>query len=376
MRVLVVSKTIDREKIAKVRARCLPEYCERGYDFRFASELLQTDIVSFNPHVVLNEDDISGTPGEIASIINKKFSRLIIRTDGPQSLVSIFTPTYKTPTKWLERARKSVLAQSYSNTEWIIYDDTPDLSIWPELVDMTGKDPRIRAYRSTRNSGCVGETKRNACGLCRGSILLELDHDDELTTDCVKNIVAAFEKHPDSGFAYTNWAEVLNDRPRPLHPEGSGYGYAYYRKAINNGVWHDTVVSPPINSKTIRYINACPNHARAWKTDAYWKAGGHNPQLDVGDDYDLVARTFLTTRMIHVDCFGYIQHYHGQNTQNETVDEIQRVCTMAIEAYEPQIKTRFADLGVNDYALDERGNLDLTIMKESGNCTANYIFTP
>ena len=39
---------------------------------------------------------------------------------------SIITPIYKTPTQNLQRLYNSLLAQTYSNWEWIVYDDSPE----------------------------------------------------------------------------------------------------------------------------------------------------------------------------------------------------------------------------------------------------------
>jgi hypothetical protein len=132
---------------------------------------------------------------------------------------------------------------------------------------------------------------------------------------------------------------------------------------------------PEINAKTVRHIVGMPNHVRAWRTSAYHAAGGHNSEVHVADDYELCIRTFLTTRMVHVKRFGYIQYLstEGSNTQRLRNREIQRLVNAFAAKYEPQIHARFEELGVNDFIHTGSGlNWD-TVVPESGR-TANLDF--
>ena len=53
--------------------------------------------------------------------------------------------------------------------------------------------PVLRRYRQDSRNGYIGATKRYAAGLCTGEILVEVDHDDDLTPDCLEKIVNAFQ---------------------------------------------------------------------------------------------------------------------------------------------------------------------------------------
>jgi hypothetical protein len=101
-----------------------------------------------------------------------------------------------------------------------------------------------------------------------------------------------------------------------------------------------------------------PNHARAWTREAYFAAGGHNPEVHVADDYELCIRTFLTTRMIHVKRLGYIQHIStsGSNTQRVRNKEIQRLVRYFAYEYDTEIHERFEELEVDDYIWTVAGN--------------------
>ena len=265
-------------------------------------------------------------------------------------LVSVFTPAYRSGDR-IERAFESLLAQTYTNWEWVVYDDSPDDETWQRLCALRARDARVHIFRSDRNCGRIGEVKRRCCGLARGSVLVELDHDDELTPWCLSQLVAAFDAVPEAGFAYTDCAEVRDDGTNVAYGESFAFGFGSYRvEQFRDRDWW-VAISPSLNSKTIRHIVGVPNHARAWRRNAYEAAGGHSSEVHVGDDYELLLRTFLTTRMVHVHTFGYIQYHDGDegNTQRRRNREIQRAVGLFADRYESRIRQRLDELRSPDF---------------------------
>ena len=59
-------------------------------------------------------------------------------------------------------------------------------------------------------------------------------------------------------------------------------------------------ITPDINALSIRHIVAEPNHVRCWKKEFYHKIGGHNIELSVLDDMDLLIRTFYMVKMCKI----------------------------------------------------------------------------
>lgn len=273
-----------------------------------------------------------------------------------QPLISVFTPTYKTGDK-IERPFRSLLAQSYSNWEWVVLDDSPDDgATFAELCALGQRDHRISVHRPDRPCGIIGRVKRRACGLCRGQILLELDHDDELAPDALEHLVAAAAKHPEAGFFYSDCAEIFLDGTPATYAEGWGMGFGSYRSELHQGRALKVTNYPPINPRTLRHIVGVPNHYRAWRTDTYWRIGGHSPDIHVCDDYEIILRTFLATRMCHVRKLGYIQWHNtmpnqpnASNTQRTRNKEIQRLSDAFMIRYNRQIHDRLLELGVPDW---------------------------
>ncbi len=402
IRVLAIGPASYAEKLKTVRCDWFPNQAEKEFQWlhRTDESRLDTDLVEYRPHVIVIEPVKIGAPdqypelsamsiavrGRVIASLDKPAEQLahdiLANITGPlmterfvgEPLVSVFTPTYATPKEAFLRAYESLKAQSYTHWEWVIYDDSSHM---PRVIKEL-EDCRVRVYSSVQHSGSIGEVKRNACGLCRGKILVELDHDDELTPDCLKHLVAAFQQHPDAGFAYSDGILWQDDKNAACARYGEGWGFQYgaYRLGEYHGQPCDVTVTPPINAKTIRYITAAPNHVRAWRAAAYWAAGGHNPSWDVADDYELLVRTFLTTRMIHIQHCGYVQHFHGDNSQSSRLAEIQRLTTLAEAAYEQRIHERLLALGAPDFAKQPDGSVNMEAPAPSVPHHCQYDYEP
>jgi glycosyltransferase involved in cell wall biosynthesis len=270
-----------------------------------------------------------------------------------QPLVSVFTPTYRSGDRFL-RPLVSMKDQSYRNWEWIVWDDSDDDGLTAAMVQAHANlDHRIKLIRPPRHTGVIGEVKYNACALSKGAILVELDHDDELTADALELVVSAYKKYPDAGFYYTDYAEV-DPHLNPLtYPNGWGFGLGRYRKEMFRGRELDVAQTPGISPKTIRHLVAAPNHLRAWRRDVYFKIGGHNREIHVADDFEIMLRTFLATKMVHIPRLGYVQYEDGKTTQRVRNKDIQRHVRFLRWRYDRKIHERFLELGVDDYIWNE-----------------------
>ena len=276
-------------------------------------------------------------------------------------LVTIFTPTYR-PGSRIRRALHSVLDQTYVNWEWILVDDSDDGGrTFEMLTGLAQTDHRIQVFKAWTHSGTIGQLKRWACSLGSGQVLVELDHDDALTNDALELVVRGFQQFPEAGFLYTDCAEVYEDGTNVTYREGWAFGYGAYTDVEYGGRLYKSGSGGNINAKTIRHVVAAPNHLRAWRKTVYDAIGGHNPRLHVADDYELVVRTFLATRMIRVPKLGYIQH-RSHSAQAVRNGDIQRHVRAIRTHYDRQIHERLLGLGCQDFSWDEgRGCSDYTL---------------
>ena len=317
--------------------------------------------------------------GEIAYVSSMNY----ILEANNKKLVSFFTPIYNTGEK-LRRTYEAVAKQSYTNWEWVLVNDSTDggrtLKIAEEISNL---DPRVKIYDFREKSkGIIGESKYRCAMMCRGDILVEIDHDDYIMPDSAKVLLEAFEKFPDAGFAYTDCVEITEDWRTLKYNDGFCFGYGKYRSEFTMGVNMDVNCSPNINPKTIRHIVGIPNHIRCWKRETYLKIGGHNRRLSIADDYELIIRTFLETRFIRIVKNCYLQFIYNSDTESNTHElsraDIQRRVRTIQDFYNTQINRRFKELGIDDYPYNENPSNPLMVPSrfEENEGASNYNYYP
>ena len=268
-------------------------------------------------------------------------------------LVTVFTPAYKTGEK-IYRPFLSLQQQTYTNWEWIIVDDSDDDGkTFKMLGDLAEKDHRIQVFKPGEHSGIIGKIKNWACSLGKGHILVELDHDDELTDYALDYVVKGFKQFPGAGFLYTDCAEVFEDGTNFSYRDGWAFGYGSYTDVEYKGKLYKSGSGSNINAKTIRHIISTPNHVRAWRKAFYDSIGGHNKELHVADDYEIMVRTFLKTRMVRVPKLCYLQ-YIGNTAQQVRNKDIFRHVRSIKDHYDRMIHDRFLELGCGDFIWDEK----------------------
>lgn len=277
----------------------------------------------------------------------------ILNNDSSQ-LISYFTPIYNTGEKLL-KTYESLKNQTYNNWEWVLVNDSTDGGKTLKIAEGIAKtDTRVKVYDFREKSGgIIGESKYRAATLCRGYLLAELDHDDYLTPDCTEYLHKASQQHTEIGFFYTDNAECDESWNSLKYPDGFAFGYGKYERVDVNGFNFDSCIAPPINPKTIRHIVGVPNHIRAWRRDVYFKIGGHNRDLAIADDYELLVRTFLGTLMMRIPKMCYVQFIYnntsGRNTHDLSRADIQRRVRTIMYHYNDRIAKRFGELGLDDY---------------------------
>jgi glycosyltransferase involved in cell wall biosynthesis len=289
-------------------------------------------------------------------IFSTDIRRILTPEDKSRTLVlSAFTTSYKSKHR-IQRPYRSLLAQTYNNWEWVIFDDTdPDTpegkENWDALVKIANSDPRIRIYRSYKNSGIIGEVKAQAAGLCRGDIFIEIDHDDDLVPDLFRWLVDARKEFPNAGFFYSDCCEIFESgKPGGYHGDW-GLGYAHhFGDLVDNPVtgkksWVWAHRTPDINAQTISGLIGLPNHVRAWTRECYYDIGGYNPHLPIVDDFDLMLKTFLKYEIVHIPKMGYLQYSNegGSNFTKIRNAEIQKHVKGVRNYYHRFISKRIED---------------------------------
>jgi O-antigen biosynthesis protein len=254
-------------------------------------------------------------------------------------MISICTPTYNTPPHILARTWASLKSQTHTDWEWVVWDDSTNEDTWRQLWGFAADERyRLVAHRSmTPTRGNIGKIKRKAFMSAEGDILVELDHDDELTPDALERIAHEFTK-PEVGFVYSDWCEINESGQSCRYPEGWAFGFGsdYWDK--QNNVW--AMSAPPLNATTMKHIVSAPNHVRSWRSSTYRELGGHNSSLPVADDYELCVRTFLHTQCVHIPKMLYKQHISSKTAQRQMNSQIQELVSLTSLQFKDLIDDR------------------------------------
>ncbi len=295
---------------------------------------------------------------------------------------SIITPTHL-KNSFLNQVYESLVAQTYENWEWVIYlngvkDDLDALENYTEglsklpLNEAIKIDPRVRIVVSNEINSKIGFNKNKAFHLGTGDVLVEVDHDDMLTPDCLEELHKAF-KDPAVGFVYSN--SITYHVNNEFTPYDAYYGWTY-KKVMWRDKEHYSMNSFAPTSHSMAYIWYAPDHVRAWRKSVYVSIGGHNVNLDVCDDHELVIRTYLTAKMHHINKPLYVYRITGNNTWLERNQAIQDTTRELFKQYAWDLackdaKDRGLDIVELGGGINPRAGCNINIDLEDGNITAD-----
>lgn len=192
----------------------------------------------------------------------------------PRPRFSIVVPTYNTPVKLLARLLASVQAQWYSEWELIFADDA---STAVETRGFLGalNDQGIMTVFGETNAGISAATN---LGLeqATGDFVVFLDHDDELTEDCLFELACSIA-HWDADFIYSDEDKIA--------PDGS------LTEPFFKPDWSpDTLMST---------MYTC--HVSCVRRQLLEELGGLRSEYDGAQDWDLTLRVAeKTDKIVHI----------------------------------------------------------------------------
>ena len=269
-------------------------------------------------------------------------------------MVSVFTAAHETGRN-IALPLDSLLSQTSRDWEWVVVDDSTGWETADLLEGFAASSALAGRLRVERHSsgGSIGSSKAAAAALCRGDVLLELDHDDQLLPTAVADVAAAFARRSDVDFVYSDWIDRVEDASGSyedveLYPPGWAFGFGSYAYDLIDGAYVPVALAPAITTETVRHIVSMPNHLRAWRTSAYRRIGGHDPSIPVGDDYELLVRTFLSCRMARIPWPLYVQHHAStpSSASRRRNAEIQQRVAQAAAASREAVDARCEQLGL------------------------------
>jgi glycosyltransferase involved in cell wall biosynthesis len=264
------------------------------------------------------------------STLNYGYMTLITeKAENLRPIFSLFTTCFNSYDK-IYRAYNSIKSQTLKDWEWVILDDSPNDEHFQFLRKTFADDCRIRLYKRSENNGSIGNVKNEAVLLCRGKYVLEMDHDDELLPDCLSDATIVFESDPNVGFVYMDFANVYEDWSNFNYGDFFALGYSGYYCQKYKNQWVYVCSTPNINNITLSHIVGVPNHPRIWRKDTLIKIGNYSEFLPISDDYEVLLRTAVHTKMAKVNKLSYIQYMNRGNNNFSLIrnSEINRLCRL------------------------------------------------
>jgi glycosyltransferase involved in cell wall biosynthesis len=230
--------------------------------------------------------------------------------------LSVITPTHDV--RHLASAYASLRNQTHTEWEWIVAVNGG--ATYDQVAAIIKGDARVAIARiATAAPTSIGAIKHKAFMLGTGEALVELDHDDMLTSDALAEIAHAFAE-PSVGFVYSNSADFFPNGNGHWYPDWQRNGWRYRQGMLGAHPINECVAFKP-SASSLSTILYAPNHVRAWRRDFYRAIGGHDPAMPIADDHELLVRTYLRGRMHHIDRCLYLYRM-GANTFSGRIDEI------------------------------------------------------
>ena len=221
-------------------------------------------------------------------------------------VISILTPLYNTPQKYLERFLSSVQGQTCGAWQLCLADasDEAHAYVGQTVRRLAAADPRIR-YIKIENGGIAANTNR-AAALVDGEYLALADHDDELAPHAVytmgKAILAGAKDGVKPQFLYSDEALFLRT-PKDAHVAHFKPDYAP------------------------EYLMACNYicHLAVFTRALFEAVGGERPECDGAQDHDLFLRMIdemqrrnASAAPVHIPQVLYYWRVHAASTSGGT----------------------------------------------------------
>lgn len=201
--------------------------------------------------------------------------RTLLQVMRYKPVISILTPVYNTPERWLRRMIDSVLDQQYPHWELCIADDhSTSAHVRSILEEYKARDSRIKvAFRDT--NGHIARATNTALELATGEFIALLDHDDELTPDALLENAVAINESPSLDFIYSDEDKIDED-----------------------GICTDAFFKPDWSPD---YMLTCMYtcHLGVYRTALAREMGGFRQEVNGAQDYDLALRIVAQTDRIH-----------------------------------------------------------------------------
>ena len=212
-------------------------------------------------------------------------------------ITSIITRT-KNRNLLLERAIKSVLAQTSNNYEHIILNNGGNQQ---EVNNLLAKypDPKRKIIHNKKSVN-ISSALNQAIMASSGEYIAILDDDDSWMSERIEKVSEYFDRHNDKDCVAVQMDRIIEDiKGDTIHE-------------IRRDPWYEGVLEVSLYDQLLdNYLsNGCINYRR----DLYNELGGYDESLDVIEDWDFAIRLLLRQDVSFIK--GTLTNYHQRPDMN------------------------------------------------------------
>lgn len=202
--------------------------------------------------------------------------------------ISVITPLFNTPVKFLKAMIESVRGQTYRNWELCMIDfsSTDNHEVQEICESYAAKDRRIVFRRDPDNKG-ISENTNECLELASGEYIAMLDHDDLLHPSAFYEVVKAINEEG-SDFIYTDEIKFEDNLQNVFAPN----------------------FKPDFSEEELRVHNyIC--HLNVYKRTLLDKVGEYRKECEGSQDHDMVLRlTEVAKKITHIPKILYYWRVH------------------------------------------------------------------
>ena len=228
-----------------------------------------------------------------------------IRSTSLRHLVSLVIPVYNRD-KYLKATIDSILAQTHTNFELVIWDDGSTDDSLAIANEYARKDSRIKVFTAD-NTG-QGAALVNAIASTKGKYLGTVDSDDLLHPEALFKTFEVLESDSSIGMVYTD--HLVIDESGKAQGLGKRCSIPYSKERL--------------------LVDFMTFHFRLMRRDVYDAVGGIDANLGTAEDYDLCLRLSEVTKIEHLAEPLYYYRWHLDNISNTSQLEQVKCSTIAV----------------------------------------------
>lgn len=211
--------------------------------------------------------------------------------------VSVIMPVYNSD-RFIKEAIESVLGETYTNFEFLIYDDNSSDGSLEIIQDFANKDKRIKLFKGNIKQENVSRIYKLLADISNGRYFIPTDSDDICCPGRLQTLINVARQN-DS-------ASLIFGKTRIINEDGTEtIGYC----------------GEEVSPYKLFLRNFVPDGASLISKEHYIVCGGYNENIEWAEDYELRLRLLAQGPFVYVDkeVYWYRKHNNSWTSKKRNI---------------------------------------------------------